>query len=604
MGASAVFVVFGGAVGLCAGAAPQNAGATSGPADGASMQEHYRSAVQLQASGDVARAKVQYQAFLAEALDRIASDRAQAGEYAKAVPLFEQALVCDPQDNTLRAHYAEASLLAGDLSKAKHFAQQVTASEPKDAKAHLLLGRVLLKMNDNRGARREFETAVALDPNFDDGYALATADLALADIKDASSIFREMQAGLGDTAALHMQFGLAYGNADDPEQAIQEFRKVIAKDPKFPGAHYSLGASYLRRSGDAGFPQAEAEFHKELAYHPNDFLSYSQLGYIAMTRHKLPEAAADLSRAVQLNPQDADSFLLLGQIYSELGKRPEAESALRSAIAVTRDPSRNHYQIRGAHYQLGRLLMESGRKDEGMKEMKISEDLLLKNKVLDKANVTGNALAPSAFPEIAPTPVDPQLAAQVNAFEKQLGPAIADSYNNLGVIAAMEKDYSTAAADFEQSAHWNPTVPGANANWGRAAFAAHLYAKAADPLQRHLAAHPEDESARSMLGVTQFMLGQDSAALQTLQPLRGHMDAAPALALVYAKLLVRTGDVQGGIEQLKTLEEKNPNSALVHQALQQAYATNHQPQDAEREGRIYQTLTSTTGPAAQPGKMR
>ncbi|HET9087369.1 MAG TPA: tetratricopeptide repeat protein [Acidobacteriaceae bacterium] len=604
MRAFGVSVILGGVVCLSAGAAPQNAGASTPPADDTSMQEHYRSAIQMQASGDVSHAKSQYQAFLSEALDRIASDLAQAGEYPKAVPLFEQALLRAPQDRKVWADYAEAALIAGDITKAKHFAQQVAESEPKDAKAHLLLGRVLLKMNDNRGARREFETAVALDPNFDDGYALATADLALADIKDASNIFREMQTGLGDTAALHMQFGLAYGNADDPEQAIHEFRKVIAKDPKFPGAHYSLGASYLRRSGDTDFPQAEAEFHKELAYHPNDSLSYSQLGYIAMAKHKLPEAVAYLSRAVQLNPQDADSFLLLGQIYGELGKRAEAESALRSAIAVTHDPSRNHYQIRGAHYQLGRLLIESGRVDEGKKEMKISEELLLKNKALDKANVTGNTFALSAFPGTTAAPVDPQLAAQVKAFEKQLSPAIADSYNNLGVIAAMEKNYPAAAADFEQSAHWNPTVPGANANWGRAAFAAHLYAQAADPLQRHLAAHPEDESARSMLGVTRYMLGQDSAALQTLQPLRGHMDASPALSLVYAKLLVRTGDLQEGIEQLKTLEGRNPDSALVHQALQQAYARNNQPEEAEREGRIYQTMTSTTGPAAQPAKSR
>lgn len=599
-----IAIVFSSAVCLSAGAAPQNAGASSGPAEGASMEEHYQSAIQLQASGDGSQAKAQYQAFLSEALDRIASDRAQIGEYLKAVPMFEQALLCAPKDRKVLSDYAEAALIAGDLAKAKYLAQQVAESEPKDAKAHLLLGRVLLKMNDNRGARREFETAVALDPNFDDGYALATADLALADIKAATNIFREMLTGLGNTAAIHMQFGLAYGNADDPEQAIQEFRKVIAKDPKFPGAHYSLGASYLRRSGDTDFPQAEAEFRKELAYHPNDSLSYSQLGYIAMSRHQLPEAIADLSRAVQLNPQDADSFLLLGQIYGELGKRAEAESALRSAIAVTRDPSRNHYQIRGAHYQLGRLLIESGRVDEGKQEMRISEELLLKNKVLDKANVTGNTLVPSALPAASADPIDPQLVAQVDALEKQLGPAIADSYNNLGVISAMRKNYSEAAADFEQSAHWNPTVPGANANWGRAAFAAHLYANAAEPLQRHLQAHPEDDGARSMLGVTQYMLHSYPAALQTLLPLRGHMESAPALALVYANLLVRTGDVQDGIEQLKTLEVKNPNSALVHQALQQAYATNHHPEEAEREARLYQRLTSQRAPATQTVKMK
>lgn len=556
------------------------------------MQQHYESAVHLQSIGDIAQAESQYKLFLADALHSLATDRSQIGEYARAAPLFDEALKLTPDDPSLRLDYAEASLVGGDKPKAKSLAQDTLAVDPKSARAHLLLGRALLGMNENRQAKAEFEKAVALDANFEDGYALATADLALADMSGAARIFKEMLAGFGDTAAIHMQFGLAYGNADFPEQAIREFRDTIAEDQKYPGAHYSLGAAYLLRSGDTNFAAATAEFHKELAFHPDDYFSYSQLGYIAMTQHHLQEAVVDLTHATQLDPNNPDNFLLLGQIYAEMDKNAEAEAALRSAIAVTSDPSRNHYQIRGAHYQLGRLLIQAGNIVEGKKEMRISEDLLLQNKQLDKANVTGKPIRSSPFPNAAAKPVDPEMEKAVNAFQTQIGPAIADSYNNLGVIAAIDKRYMDATGNFQQAAKWNPSMEGLDYNWGRAAFAAHLYPQALPPLTRYVQIHPDDVGARSTLGVTQYMVRNYNQALQTLQPILAHVDAVPALGFLYAKALVKTGDLHQGIGRLVALERSNPESAILHQELAEAYRKNAQPDDANREMELYQRLQS------------
>jgi tetratricopeptide (TPR) repeat protein len=573
---------------------PGKAGAWQAPAtesqSASSMQRHYDAAVHSQSVGDTAQARLEYRSFLADALHRLAKDRSQIGEYPQAVPLFEEALKLTPGDPVLALDYAEASLVARDRQKAKSLAQGVLASDSKNARAHLLLGRAYLGMNENRRAKKEFEKAVALDPNFENGYALATADLALADKSGAERIFKEMLAGFGDTAALHMQIGLAYGNADDPEEAIREFKRTIAEDNKYPGAHYSLGAAYLLRSGDTNFPEAIAEFHKELAFHPDDYFSYSQLGYIAMTQHRLPEAVDDLTHASKLDPNNPDNFLLLGQIYAELGRDVEAEAALRSAIAVTSDPSVNHYQIRGAHYQLGRLLIQDGKIAEGKKEMQISEELLLQNKQLDKANVNGKPIRSSPFASASALPVDPKMEKAVNAFQMQVGPAIADSYNNLGVIAGIDKDYTAATGYFEQAFKWDPTMEGLDYNWGRAAFAGHLYPEALPPLTRYVQGHPENVGARSMLGVTQYMVGDYDRAIQTLQPILPHVDAVPALTFMYAKALVQTGHLQQGIARLAGLERTNPDSAALHRELAEAYRKNAQPKDEEREMEIYRTL--------------
>jgi tetratricopeptide (TPR) repeat protein len=555
------------------------------------LQQSYNAAQNFQSQGNLMQAEIEYKLFLADALHRIANGRAQTAQYAEAVPLFDEALKLVSNHSDWRLDYADAALAASDFPKAKLLAQAALNSLPTEAKSsqkakvHRILGRALMGLKENEKAREQLEAAVALDSTFENGYALAQVNLALSDTKAAAKLFAEMQGGFGDGAAIHMDFGRAYGEADFPEQAILEFKKVIAKDDKFPGAHYSLGASYLIRSGDTAFPQAEAEFRKELSLHPNDYLSYSQLGYIAMSLRKLPEAVDDLNRAAALNPQNPDNFLLLGNIYSDLGRPADAEDALRKAIAATTDVAHNHYQVRGAHYQLGLLLIQSGNAAEGKKEMKIAEDLLLQNRLLDQANLTGKPMATSPFPKTSAATKPSGDAVKEKEFEKQLGPAIADSFNNLGVLAAKDLRYEEASGYFEQASTWDPALEGIDYNWGRAAYAAKQYRQAALCLDRYLTAHPEDANARFPLGMSQFMLGDFKAAVSALSPVAAQLDAVPLLGYAYAESLMKTGDSDSGIAHLRTIEQDHPDMAVVHRAMGEALSGQKKYADAEAEFR-------------------
>jgi hypothetical protein len=70
---------------------------------------------------------------------------------------------------------------------------------------------------------------VALEPDFENGYALAVACLNMQDKSCAANVFSEMLAAFGDTAVIHRQYGLAYGNSDFQQEAIVELQKAIAK---------------------------------------------------------------------------------------------------------------------------------------------------------------------------------------------------------------------------------------------------------------------------------------------------------------------------------------------------------------------------------------
>lgn len=506
----------------------------------------YDSAQRAQSAGDLAAAARDYQDFLADALRHLADGYVRAGDYPGGAKLFEEALAVVPAGKAtdLRVAYAQAALLARDIPTAKTQASAVVAADSKSSIGRLILGEALLQTDNNEEARKQLEAAVALDPNYKNGLALATADLALSDTKGAAKLFHEMSTGFGDTPAIHLDFGRAYAEAGNPDLAIVEFKKAIALNPRLPEAHYCLGASYLLSQGQVGFPKAVKEFHRELELNPDDYFSLAQLGYIAFSERNFAEAEQYLKRAASLDPRNPDNPLLLGQVYMQLNRNADAEQSLRKAIALTTDISRNHYQVQRAHYLLGRLLVQTGHLDEAKQEMQISAKLLKMNTLRDQARMTGAPMgAPASIAPFQrppdPAPMDGKARQALDAFAKRAAPAIADSYNNLGAMAAGSSEFATATGYFANAAKWNPSLEGLDYNWGRAAFSAQLYGQAVLPLSRYLAAHPQEVGARRVLGISYFMIKDYAAVVQTLRPIEPSLAATPQLASIYAQSLAQ-----------------------------------------------------------------
>ncbi len=553
------------------------------------LQEHYDSAQHFLKLGNRDQAAREFRAFLVEAIGQLAAGRAQSGDYTKASLLFDEALALVPDEPELRLEYAQAALEANDFPHAQSLAEaylkDAGGSPQSLAQAHQILGRALLKMNRDQEARKELEAAMALDPSFANGYDLAVACLDLDDETCAVQIFSEMQASFGDTPAIHMIFGRAYGNSDFAPRAVAEFKKAITENPRLPEAHYSLAAALLAAGQDeATIQEADAELKKELAISPHDFLTYAALGKLAATHSRYPEAERYLKQATLLNPSNPDAFLYLGQMYYDTNRLNEAEPYLRKAIELTSDPSRNRYQIQKAHFLLGRILVQQHKETEARAEMDVARTLT--NKVLsqDKSELAGllanadattgsmpGAPSSTVTAETAHKTTDSTADRELNAFGKHLAPAIADSYNNLGAIAAGGSDYSDALTYFERAASWNPTLDGLDYNWGRAAFMASRFAEAAGPLSRYAGAHPDDSGTRAALAMSEFMTQNYSGCIDALQGVDQTIGSIPQMQYIYAESLVKTGHVSDGRERLESLEAKHPEIVEVHRGLGEVY---------------------------------
>lgn len=568
------------------------------------LREHLEGAQRFQQSGKLNEAAGQYRAFLAEAMGELAIGHVRAGDYSKAPSYFDEALELEPNSPELRLEYARAALLQGELSRAETLARAFLREYPRDsqgsATAHQILGRALLKKNQDQQARRELEAAVALDPSFENGYDLAVVCLDLDDEKCAAQLFGEMEASFGNTADLHMNFGRAYGNSDFAPKAVVEFKKVLAINSKYPGAHYSLAAALLVSGEDeATVAAAEKELEEELTISPDDFLTYAALGKIAAGHHKYAEAETYLKRAVSLNPKNPDAFVYLGQLYFDTDRSADAEVALRHAIELTIDESRNHYQIQKAHFLLGRLLMQEHRGDEAHAEMEKARAIANQGLSQDKRNLAGtlsNRAGSIAVVEAASdlgatlkteTPkTDPDALKNLNEFEKELTSAIADGYNNLGVIAATGSNYLSALQYFARAEAWDSALEGLDLNLGRAAFMASRFADAIAPLSRYLGSHPDDSGIRGALAISRFMTGDYSGCVDTIGKDEAEAAAIPQVQYAYADSLVKTGQLSSGTERLEVLATRHPEIEEVHRALGEAFELHGEKDNAAKELRI------------------
>ncbi len=445
--------------------APQKSPARQAKPD--SLQQHFEAARTFEIGGDQEHAAAEYKAFLGEALRAVANVQAQVNQFDSAAKLFDEALGLNPDQPDLYLDYATMRLRQGRLPESRTLAEKAVKGAPNNAAAQYTLGGILFQQGDYKAAREHLEAAVVAGPTFENGYLLGITYLKFNDLNRATLLFNEMITGLGDTPQIHMYLGRAYREGELYEQAVEEIKKAIVRDPKLKQAHYFLGLAYVGRDGDSGFPAAIPEFQAELKINPDDFRSHYMLGYIWWKQRNMKDAESELVRAASLDPQSPDPLVYLGQLYNDTNRISQAEATLRKAIALTTDVSRSGYQINRAHYVLGRILLQTGRRDEGEKELKMSEEIRrqIPNPSKDqKTQKTGTPIQEDAPGKMAETPpvssAELKKAAQYSA---QLAPQIADAYNNLGVAAAGRKDFAVALRLFSRLSTliwvWPPFTP-------------------------------------------------------------------------------------------------------------------------------------------------
>jgi adenylate cyclase len=175
---------------------------------------------------------------------------------AKGRQLYEKAVALDPR-------YAEAYAALGatylfdwvfqwsqdpqTLQRASELTQKAVALDDAVPRAHLALALVSLSLKQYDQAISSAERAIALDPNFADGYALGLAEVYIAVGRSAEVVGLVEKAMRLNPRAPFLYFftlGRAYRLLGRSEEAIAALKEVLARNPNHLFSHFQLAGIY------------------------------------------------------------------------------------------------------------------------------------------------------------------------------------------------------------------------------------------------------------------------------------------------------------------------------------------------------------------------
>ena len=286
---------------------------------------------------------------------------------AKLTGAEQHAISMQPTRNTaayqlyLKGRFFWNKRTGPDLQRAIDYFKQAIEKDPGYALAYVGLGDSYILLSGFGAARPQdsfplaeaaAKKALEIDDNLTEAHTTLGFSLCVYHLDFAGSI-REFERAIAlnpNYATAHHWFGdgplLAVGQFD---RAIAEGKRALELDPLSVIITADLGANYLvaRRYDDA-----IEQFHKAIDLDPRFYYTHWNLAEALELKGNLREALAEYKKAVEL---DDDPFVLalLGQAYAKVGQRDEALRILAQLSQIAAHRYVPSYSFALLHMALG-----------------------------------------------------------------------------------------------------------------------------------------------------------------------------------------------------------------------------------------------------------
>jgi tetratricopeptide (TPR) repeat protein len=215
------------------------------------------------------------------------------------------------------------------------------------ADVHNMLGVIQHGRGDFSEARRHFDAAVEINPQYTEALINLSVTLnELGRFGDAREIHAKLVArGVGSLsrkpqdvepfargrlANLHAQVAEAYTDLGLLDEAAAEYRKAVSLCPTFADLHTRLG-NVLRDRGD--LPSAEAAYRDAVAVNPKYLPARVQLGVARFSRGDRTGAEDAWREALAIDPADRFAGMYLRM---SLANRMRASVSTMQAVQAER----------------------------------------------------------------------------------------------------------------------------------------------------------------------------------------------------------------------------------------------------------------------------
>lgn len=284
-------------------------------------------------------------------------------------------------------------------------------------------------LGDLRGAKRDFDRSVSLNPVFTSGYhyrgitesRFGNYDAALADLQHAI----DLRPG---TEGLYFSRGVTYFLSQQFEKAVKDFDRYIRKAPKDPSAYLNRGASYLFL-GDTLL--AVNDYNKAIKLDRFDPEGYVRRGRLYASQKNYDLAIADMDKAIELDTTNTFAYFNRAIMFYEQEKYPEAMADLNR---VLQDEPGNALTL----YNRGLINAHLGAYDEALNDM----DRVLN---INPENVLAYFNRASIFIEMG------MYKDALEDYDKaiELYPDFAKAYMNRAYVKSMLGDHKSSKKDYE-----------------------------------------------------------------------------------------------------------------------------------------------------------
>jgi tetratricopeptide (TPR) repeat protein len=325
------------------------------------VEAAFEEATRLHQSGDLEGAIRGYQAILAKHPGRIdvrsnlGAAFSRLGRYEDAIAQYKQALEQDRRNQTIRYNLALAYYKAAFFAEAAGELEPLIAALPKTQAEWLASVMLLADCQVRLGEyKKVIELLSPLEATYGGdrafAYLLGSALIGDNQIAKGQVLIDRVFRG-EDSAEARLLIGSILLLADKAQDALKEFERAVALNPKLPGVQAWYGRT-LMRLGDG--EKAISVFNTALTDNPQDFDANLYLGILLKRDKMLEEAGEHLSRAARLRPRDSYVRYHLGALYATQGRPADAQPLLEGVVKEFPDFVEARVLLASVYYRLNR----------------------------------------------------------------------------------------------------------------------------------------------------------------------------------------------------------------------------------------------------------
>jgi tetratricopeptide (TPR) repeat protein len=256
-------------------------------------------------------------------------------EYSAARDAVDEYLRDSPDDPDALLVRANIYSAEGDFDRAADTLEKAVSLRENDVDLLLALAAVyrdklmrsglLGKMGNAKKSKAAVEKAFEIDPtNLATrrqlvGYLVHAPGFAGGDKDRGRQIARETIAL--DEGEGRMLLALALRQKGETEGAVEEYKRVIALDPKNGNAYYMLGELFLEKKD---YESADECFRKDIEVTPDEAMGYDGLGDCYLEQKLIDEAIAQYQLALDVDEYFGDSRFKLAKTLQKKKEYDEA----------------------------------------------------------------------------------------------------------------------------------------------------------------------------------------------------------------------------------------------------------------------------------------